>query len=357
VRAAVSNAFGFGGMDAVLVFREAERLSSARRFSSTSLVAQSAVVTGAAVFGPCGLIASARCATLPEQRFELATPVDADAHLDAMRARRLDRASRLGVVAAQHALAEARAPAQGSGVILGSAYGNVDASAAFMHRIFDRGARSASPAEFPNLVPSSPVGHVSIYAGLQGPAFATADLAASGESAFVQAVQLVGAGQAKRLVAGAVEPKSDIVVRVLAALFAHASSQAHAVRADVAAALVVEDEREARERDARVLARVRQVLEWRSGAPSPLARLVAPVGARAEVGLARANGGADALLSGTRWSARPRFTCAGAIGESDGLGAVALAVAAGRIATGRATEVLVLGLAKERGYAIVLAGP
>jgi hypothetical protein len=46
--------------------------------------------------------------------------------------------------------------------------------------------------------------------------------------------------------------------------------------------------------------------------------------------------------------------CAPALGESDGLGAVALAVAAGRIATERIDEALVLGLAKGRGCAIVL---
>jgi hypothetical protein len=75
------------------------------------------------------------------------------------------------------------------------------------------------------------------------------------------------------------------------------------------------------------------------------------------VGLARANGGADALLAGTPWTACPQFVCSEAIGESDGLGAVAIVVAAGRIAAGRVDEVLVLGLARERGYAIVLAGP
>lgn len=360
VRAALSNAFGFGGMDAVLVFRDPHEHDEGTRASSRTRASpsrSSVVVTGAAVFGPCGLIGSAQCAALPDQRYDPATGVDPDAHLDAMRARRLDRGSRLATVAVERALVEARAPAAGTGVVLGSAYGNVDACAAFMHRIFDRGPRSASPAEFPNLVPSSPVGHVSIYAGLRGPAFATADLAASGESAFVQAVQLVAAGQALRLAAGAVEPKSDIVVRVLAALFAHAPSQANAERGDVAAALVVEDEREARNREAPVLARVRQVLEWRSGSPAPLESLVEPAGGRAEVGLARSNGGVDALLSGTAWHNRPRFVCDVAIGESDGLGSVALAVAAGRIAAGHAREALVVGLAKERGYAIVLAAP
>jgi 3-oxoacyl-[acyl-carrier-protein] synthase II len=357
VRAALSNAFGFGGMDSVLAFRDPHEEGSGARSLARRAEEGVVVVTGAAIYGPCGLLGSAQGAGLPDQRHDPATAIDPDEHLDAMRARRLDRCARLGTVAVQRALGEAGAPAQGTGVVLGSAYGNVDASAAFMHRIFDRGPRSASPAEFPNLVPSSPVGHVSIYASLRGPAFATADLAASGESAFVQAVQLIATGHATRLVAGAVEPKSDIVDRVLAALFAHASSQANARRGDVAAALVVEDEREARQRGVPVLARVRQTLEWRNDARGPLASLVAPGSRRAEVGLARANGGVDALLEATRWAACPRFTCADAIGESDGLGAVALAVAVGRIATGRAREVLVVGLAKERGYAIVLAAP
>jgi 3-oxoacyl-[acyl-carrier-protein] synthase II len=359
VRAALSNAFGFGGMDAVLVFREAGEDVGVAPASpaAVSPPRSPAVVTGAAVFGPCGLLGSRECATLPEGNFDPATSIDPDEHVDVTRARRLDRTARFGTVAVQRALAEARAPAQGTGVVLGSAYGNVDACAAFVHRIFDRGPRSASPAEFPNLVPSSPVGHVSIYAGLRGPAFATADLAASGESAFAQAVQLVAAGQAVRLVAGAVEPKSHIVDRVLAALFAYASSQTNAKRADLAAALVVESERIAQERGAPVLARVRQVLEWRSETRDPLATLVTPESTAAEVGLARANGGVDALLAGTAWRDVPRFACAPAIGESDGLGAVALAVAAGRIATGRVHETLVVGLAKERGYAIVLAEP
>jgi 3-oxoacyl-[acyl-carrier-protein] synthase II len=364
VRAALSSAFGFGGMDTVLVFREAEP-DEARAAPSAPVLrpesaperASPAVVTGAAVFGPCGLLGTEACAALPEQRYDVGAPLDPDALLDPMRARRLDRAARLGAIAVQRALDEAGAPPLGSGVVLGSAYGNVDGSAAFMHRIFDRGVRSASPAEFPNLVPSSPVGHVSIYLGLRGPAFATADLAASGESAFAQAVQLVAAGLAERIVAGAIEPKSDIVDRVLAALFAHSPAQTNAARSDVAAAVVVESAVDARRRGARVLARVSQVLEWREDAAGALASLEGPSGGPAEVILARANGGVDALLERTGWCTCPRVTCAPAIGESDGLGGVAIAVGVGRIATGRAARALALGLAKGRGYAVVLAAP
>lgn len=358
VRSALSCAFGFGGMDAVLVFSEPDLVPASAPAPAITAPPEKTmpVVTGAAVLGACGLVAGEACGDVVERRWDLAREVDADGPLDPMKARRLDRGARIATVAVQRALEDARVTdASDVGLLLGSAFGNVDGSAAFMHRIFEKGPRSASPAEFPNLVPSSPVGHASIYMGMRGAAFATADLAASGESAVVQAVQLLRAGEATRFVAGCVEPRSDIVDRVLAALFAHAPSQAVAKRADVAAALVVETADAARERGARVLARVRQTLEWRADARSALAGLVAPSGAGAEVVLARANGGSDALLAATPWVACPRITCADAIGESDGLGAVAIAVAAARVAAGKAPDALVLGLAKGRGFALVLS--
>lgn len=349
VRAALSNAFGFGGMDTVLVFADPDRETEPQ----PTPPAASLVVTGAAVFGTGGLLGTEECGALVDRPSDPDAPVDPDAHLDAMRARRLDRAARLGAVAVERALADSGGTDASTGLVLGSAFGNVDGSAAFMHRIFDKGARSASPAEFPNLVPSSPVGHVSIYLGLRGSAFATADLATSGESAFMQALQLVATGEASRVVAGAVEPKSDIVDRVLAALFAPATPQEGLARSDVAAAIVIETETEARRRGARVMARVRQALEWR-GRGARRTELSSPREGRAEVILARADVGAEAVLAGTPWSACPRLVCAQALGESDGLGAVAIAVAVGRIASGRTDQALVLGLARDRGYAFVL---
>jgi 3-oxoacyl-[acyl-carrier-protein] synthase II len=358
VRAALSNAFGFGGMDTVLVFTEPDFAARGRSpvpaRADGSRAIDRPVITGAAVFGVCGLLGSEACATLPDERFAVDAHVDPDAYLDPTRARRLDRGACLAAVAVQHALADAKASPYDTGVLLGSAYGNVDASAAFMHRIFEKGPRAASPAEFPNLVPSSPVGHVSIYLGLRGPTFTTADLATSGESAFVQAVQLIEAREATCIVAGAVEPKSRIVERVLSALFAHTPPQQHATRADLAAAVVLQSESDAQKHGLRVLARVRQVVEWRLDSASALSSLEPPRSGRAEAILSRVDAGVDDLLMRTAWRGCQRLTCAAALGESDGLGMVALAVAAGRIDTERVDEALVFGLSRGRGYAIVL---
>jgi 3-oxoacyl-[acyl-carrier-protein] synthase II len=368
VRAAVSNAFGFGGMDTVLVFAPAGREEPARAgrqvraapsgpMDSGPHPGSKVVITGAAVFGPCGPLASEGCAALPDRVFAAGSPVDPDPLLDVARSRRLDFPARLAAVAVQSALQESGAPREGVGVVLGSAFGSIDGCAAFMHRIFEKGPRLASPAEFPNLVPSAPVGHVSIYGGLHGPAFGTSDLAASGESAVVQAWQLVAAGEAQCVVAGSAEPKSDIAGRVLSALFDHAPARSGRSRSDVAAAIVLEAEELALARSAQILARVERVFEWRGDGPVALAGLRAPRGAGAEVVLARASEAGERILVQTSWRGCPRVACAESLGESDALGAVAVAVAASRIGAGRITEALVLGVAQRRGYAILLARP
>jgi 3-oxoacyl-[acyl-carrier-protein] synthase II len=349
VRAAISNAFGFGGMDTVLVFTEASEPAP----RAVPRASPEVVVTGASILAPCGLLGAAACAALQDGRRRPDAPFDTDAHVDPVRARRFDRASRLAVVAVEHALREAAACDGDPGIVLGSAYGYVDGSAAFLHRIFVRGPRAASPAEFPGLVPSSPVGHASIYLGVHGPAFAVADVATSGEGAFAQAVQLVRAGEAARIVAGAVEPRSDIVERARAALSA---PFAGSMRVDLAAALVVESGEVARLRAARVLAIVRHVVEWRDDPREPV-RLPEARGDACEVVLARPGARTDEILAASSWSACPRFDCASALGESDGLGAAAIAVGASRVGLGPAREVLVLGVAPGRGYAIVLASP
>jgi 3-oxoacyl-[acyl-carrier-protein] synthase II len=350
VRAALSNAFGFGGMSTVLAFTEPELTAVQATASRT------AVVTGAAVWGSTGAVGVAECAGLPEAPQAAGAPADADGLLDIGRARRLDRMARLGTVVIERALRDAGAGSDDAGIVFGNAFGNVDACAAFLDRVFEKGPRSASPAEFPNLVPSSPVGHMSIYAGAHGPAFATADLSASGASAFAQAVQFVRAGEAARIVAGASEPGSDIVDRVLSPLFATRAA-AGAPSLDVAAALVVEDGDAASRRGARLLARVADILEWRGSGEDAALRIRGPVSGRAEVVLPRAGAALQAWVARSAWRDRPTVSGAPSLGESEALAAAALAIGASRIAAGRTDECLVLATALGRGYAVVLVAP
>src|SRR5262249_13630939 len=141
------------------------------------------VISGVATVGPLGVHASEGSerylapGPLPDPGPIALRPAE---HLDVGRARRLDRAGRLTAIAVQRALAEARgaiavAPDR-AGAIVGASFGNVEASTAYLKRIHEKGAKFASPAEFPNLLPSSPVGHATIYLGLRGASLAVSDL-------------------------------------------------------------------------------------------------------------------------------------------------------------------------------------
>ncbi len=345
VRAAMSSSFGFGGMDAVLVLTEPE-LGTPKRPTP----GRSVVVTGAAALTPRGLDSGAALASLVEAGGGGVTIEGVDAKLDPARARRLDRAARLATVAVEEALRSADALGKDAGVVLASAFGSVDASAAYMHKSFEKGARLASPAEFPNLVPSSPTGHTSIYLGLHGASFLVADLATSGEAAVCEGVRLVRAGVASRIVAGGYEERGAIVESVLASMFGDESTTP---RGEGAAALVLELGDGAAARGAKVLARVVRVVDWRKTADP--AALGAPLdAAKACVVLAREAG--EALVDASAWSGCPRKICAVG-GAHEALGAIAMAAAVGLLVRGDAREVLVVGVATDRGHAMVLAAP
>jgi 3-oxoacyl-[acyl-carrier-protein] synthase II len=357
-RAAVTSSFGFGGMDAVLVLTEPGFAPAPR-----SRKPRAVVVTGCAAATPRGLATSDDAARLLETPVAAPGPritADPQAHLDLARARRLDRPARLGTVVASRALGP-DAPGA-AGLILGSAFGSVDGSSAYMHRLFQKGPRFASPADFPNLVPSSPVGHASIYLGLRGPVLAVADLAASGEAAIVQAHELVLAGEADRIAAGAVEEASDIVERVLSALFGSAGG---ATRSEGAAAIALEAEEAARARGARILARVGRVVTWRDpeARAGGLAQIPPPNG-RARVVAAHDDARLALALEGTPWAACPRCAVAPAVGDHEALGAIAACAAASLLGTGGASEALLVCVSPtggprsapehERGYAMHL---
>jgi 3-oxoacyl-[acyl-carrier-protein] synthase II len=360
VRAAVSNSFGFGGMDGVLVLCEPELGPAHEPRVRTVVVTGGATLTPAGLFGSKG---SAELVSGPPRAVRAGRlDVDLGTLLETTRARRLDRPARLGAAVASRALAEAGSSALSdltrSGVVFGSAFGSVDPSAAFMHRVFDKGPRFASPAEFPNLVPSSPVGHASIYLGLRGPALSTADLATSGESAFAQAVELVAHGEADVMVAGAVEEASDIAERILVGLFARSQAELDTPRGEGAAAVVLEAREHAEARGARIIARVERVHSWRNGAESPMSSVPPPRDLdRARVLLARESSSADELLEQSAWRPARRILLAPRAGQHEGLGGIAVAAAAGLLGEGEASEVLVVGLSKDRGYALILALP
>jgi 3-oxoacyl-[acyl-carrier-protein] synthase II len=312
---AISNAFGFGGMDASLVLGAPDR-------TSRSTSPRSVFVRGIAARAPTG-------AFVGKDVVELTAAAPSDValpSLDAERARRMDRAS----ILAAGCVADLAPPAE-SGIVFGQAFGAIEATTALVERLATKGARMVRPADFPGLVPSSPAGHVSIYAGLHGPSVVIADGSLSGDAAIAHALETIAAGDADHLVAGAAEEASAVVERRLRATFGD-GRYANADRREGAAFLHLSTEGPA-------LARL---------APAALDDLPEPPAGAVVVVRDRVD------LGATPWARVPVLACEAATGAHEAAGAMVAAVAVAHVASGRATCALFVGTAAGRSYAALV---
>lgn len=362
IRVALSSSFGFGGMDTVLVFGRADALPTGAPFRRRAVV-----VTGAGVITPAGVFGGLDVAEVPERACEGdAIAYDVGAELDVERARRLDRASRLAAIACERALGDGTRATQptsaehvDAGVVLGNAFGAVDGTSAFMRRLREKGARFASPADFPSLVPSSPAGHVSIYLRLAGPTLAVADLATSGECAVAQGYELVAAGEADRVAVVAVEEKSQIVDEVFRVVFGpdrrDAARGERPMRREGAGAIALAAEDVAIAAGLPIFARVEQVLSWWDDETKAAELAPPPGGASSGAVVVFGTAGAviDAVLERSGWGDCRRISCAERAGSHEAAGGIAVAVAAATLAKEPSIEaVLCVGIARGSGYAI-----
>ncbi len=347
IRAAISSSFGFGGMDTALVFGAADQIS-ADAPSPISPLKRGVVVTGVSVVTPRGIFSGEDAADALTGAAEAKSVTLPDDALDPDRARRLDRASRLAAVACGRALGVERdAHEREVGVVLGIAFGAVDGTAEFMRRLRDKGPRLVKPADFPSLVPSSPAGHVSIYHGLVGPALLVADLAASGECAVLQACELIAAGEAERIVAGAVEERSAIVEEVLSVLFGGEEGKGDQRREGAAAIALAADTD-----DVRVLARIGEMVVWRTNGLSGGAPSISPAPSDGRGVVVLGHAGADLGDVAKSWSMCPRVMARGDVtGTHEAAGAIGIAVAAAKVARGDASGALFVGSARGWSYA------
>lgn len=197
IRAALSNSFGFGGLDGVIV------LARPGFAPNRETVTKSVWVHGGAAALHDGML-DTRSDRWPTSNATGPLPDHITAGLDPARARRLGRAERLlaTVVKAAHPLDDERA----TGIVAGKPSGNPDATSRFLDHIVRRGPRFASPADFPNLMLSSLAGHVSIYTLLQGLTLATSSTMQAGTASLLTAWELVASGVPDRLFAAAVDP-------------------------------------------------------------------------------------------------------------------------------------------------------
>jgi 3-oxoacyl-[acyl-carrier-protein] synthase II len=346
-RAAMSNSFGFGGSDAVIVLT---RPGSFERAAPPA--PRQVYLHAAATFGALGLAgtseARAAIAAGPPPAAGPA-PFEAKEHLDLDRARRMDRAARLAATAMQRAWNDAGLPDDArarAGAILGEAFGSIDECSAFIRRFFDKGPKLASPAIFPNLLPSSPVAHASIYHRFGGAVWASADLGATSESAVVSAAELIAAGEADVMLAGGVEQASAITEAVLDPLLREGRA-ASLPRAEGTAVLLLSSARSGCE--------LRWWAGWRGEPGDAFADLPAPDRwQRTALFVARDEAALRRLAEMAGWLCVPQHATAPRIGDHEAAGGFAAAAALSCLLAGELDAALVLGVARDRGYAMLL---
>jgi 3-oxoacyl-[acyl-carrier-protein] synthase II len=344
LRAALSSSFGFGGACAVLAFEVADAEPRALPPRMPTPI----VISGAASYGPSGVLrgaASARYLAASQDRD--AAPEDPLSLLDPERSRRFGRASALVVASAQAALLDAGREPADTGLIVGSAFGDVERSVRFLQKVLGQGPKFASPAEFPQLIASTGSGNGSLYLGLTGPCLSVSEFATSGESALAVGISAIELGLASSLLVGAAEAHDKIVDSVL-------GEARGVVRGEGGGFVLLEALPAARARGHVPLA---TVLEHRAlrGDPAPVLLALAAPPAAALVVTGSLPSAVAGALARSAWRDAATHGLPARVGQHEAIGALALAVAVGELASGRAEQALVVSAQLDVVYLTRLA--
>jgi 3-oxoacyl-[acyl-carrier-protein] synthase II len=195
-------------------------------------------------------------------------------HLDAKRAKRLDRFSQLAVTSARFALADAeldprREDGDRVGAMMGSALGGVAFAEAQIERFRAEGPRGLDPALALAVFPGAASCNIAIEFGFTGPNSTNAMSCASGTIAVGDAFHAIRAGRADVMLAGGAEaplaPMTYAAFSVIRAMSTRNDDPAHASRpfdedrdgfvmGEGAAVLVLEERERALARGAKVYA-------------------------------------------------------------------------------------------------------
>lgn len=310
-------------------------------------------ITGLGVVSGAGLGADAFWEALVAGREIRRVPhFEARDFVRSAQGRRIDRTSLLALAACRLALDDARigpVAGGGTGLVLGSALGNLVETSSFLDRLLARG--TGNPLVFPNLVMNAPLAYASIELGITGWTTMVTEHEATGEVAIATAAELIMDGTVGSCLAGGADESAavlDEVLRESRAAARDARSRGVLV-GEGAAVLVLEALDAARARGARVYATIRPsrgfsvaspVYGWPAD-PAALGAELAPLVAEVDAIVAATRGprGASALetaaLARACMGRRPTvFVPRAATGEFGAAGALATAAAARALAEG-----------------------
>jgi 3-oxoacyl-[acyl-carrier-protein] synthase II len=135
---------------------------------------------------------------------------DAAQHMDPKEARRNDRYTHFGFVAARQAVADAgldmaREDGDRVGVLIGSGIGGMFTFENQLKVLAERGPRKVSPFTIPSLIGNMCSGLVAIELGARGPNFGVVSACATGTHALGEAAHMIRRGDAEVMIAGGSE--------------------------------------------------------------------------------------------------------------------------------------------------------
>jgi len=130
--------------------------------------------------------------------------------LERVKARRLDRSSQFGMVAAMEAwadsgLAEADVDGDRLGVAMASGIGGVTTLLSNYDVLLEKGPRRVSPLAVPMLMPNAPAASISLYVGARAAVNTPVSACASGNEAISLALDQIRLGRADIVLAGGTE--------------------------------------------------------------------------------------------------------------------------------------------------------
>lgn len=135
---------------------------------------------------------------------------DVTQHMDPKEARRNDRYTHFGFVAAKQAVKDAGLDMAGEdlervGVVIGSGIGGMNTYETQLRVLAERGPRKVSPFTIPSLIGNICSGLVAIELGARGPNFGLVSACATGSHAIGEAAHMIRRGDADVMVAGGAE--------------------------------------------------------------------------------------------------------------------------------------------------------
>ena len=206
----MSNSFGFGGNNGVLIFSTPETIPQTRVPEKIQIA-----VSGLGVIGADAVIVKEIAAPLPAGKtlvHNCGELTDTATMLTPNQRRRLSRLQQMAIISARRS--HAPDPTQRVAIAIGTGYGCMEDAGTFLENLVSKDEREPMPARFPNSVHNSPAGQVAIDQSARGLNSATTFGEITFETALWQGITQLAIDEADCALVGAADELSKYILSI-----------------------------------------------------------------------------------------------------------------------------------------------